>query len=92
MISVDATGRFLARLRKEKLDRNKVFAAMQLASAAWGQPHLHTGRGIRQIGPRIFECRLDRVTRLVFSPQGDALLFDFAGNHDQVKAYLRNRR
>ena len=92
MISVDATGRFRACLRKEGLDRDKVFAAMQLTAAAWGQPHIHSGRSIRQIGQNAYECRLDLETRLVFSPAGDALVFDFAGNHDQVQAYLKNRR
>jgi hypothetical protein len=41
--------------------------------------------------PGIFECRCGRHTRLVFSREGDALIFHFAGNHDQIQFPLRNR-
>jgi len=92
MISLEVTARFRACLRKEHLDRNAVFAAMQLAASAWGQPQLHSGRGIRRLHAEIYECRLDRATRLIFQPAPGALVFDFAGNHDQVRAYLKNLR
>lgn len=32
-----------------QLDREAVFAAMQLTAAAWGQSHLHSERGIRRL-------------------------------------------
>ena len=92
MISFDSSARFRACLRKGRLDRQAVFAAMQLAAAAWGQPHLHSGRGLRRLAAGVYECRLDRDTRLLFFPEMEGLLFDFAGNHDQVQAYLKNRR
>jgi hypothetical protein len=92
MISVEASARFRASLVKANLDRTAVFSAMQLAAAGWGRPHLHGGRGIRRLRGEIFECRLDRANRLIFFPEGDRLVFDFAGNHDQVRAYLKNRR
>lgn len=92
MISVEASGLFISRLRKLALDRAAVFSAMQLCAAAWGQPHLHTGRGIRRLGTGVYECRLDLGTRLVFRPTVGRLLFDYVGNHDQVQAYLKNRR
>ena len=92
MISVEASARLRACLAKANLDRTAVFAAMQLAAAGWGQPHLHSGRGIRRLRGGIFECRLDRANRLIFLVDGDRLLFDFAGNHDQVRGYLKNRR
>lgn len=65
---------------------------MQLAAAAWGQPHLHSGRGIRRLSPGVYECRVGRNTRLVSIPSAKGLLFDFAGNHDEIRAYLKNRR
>jgi hypothetical protein len=92
MISVEASGLFISRLRKLDLDRPSVFAAMQLCAAAWGQPHFHSGRGIRRLGEGVYECRMDLGTRLVFRHTAGRLLFDFAGNHDQVQAYLKNRR
>ena len=92
MISVEATDRFRDRLRKLRLNRDEVFAAMNAAAASWGRPHLHGGTGIRRLQRDVFECRCGRHIRLLFSREGDALLFDFAGNHDEVQAYLRNRR
>lgn len=92
MTSFESSARFRACLNTEKLNRHAVFAAMQLTAAAWGQPHLHSGRGIRRLSAGIYEARVDRTTRLVFPAGRGSLLFDFAGNHDQVQAYLRNRR
>jgi len=91
MISVEATQRFRDCLRKRGLDPEVVFAAMTGAAVAWGRPHLHVGAGIRRLQPGVFECRCGREIRLVFTRAGGALLFDFAGNHDEVQAYLRSR-
>jgi hypothetical protein len=91
MISVEATTRFRERLRTLELNRDEVFALMNAVAASWGRPHLHSGVGIRRLQPGIFECRCGRHTRLVFSREGDALIFHFAGNHDQIQFPLRNR-
>ncbi len=91
MISVEATDRFRDCLRKRELNRDEVFAAMNAAAASWGRPHLHGGVSIRRLQPGVHECRCGKQVRLVFSRVGDALLFDFAGSHDEVQAYLRNR-
>ena len=91
MISVEATDRFRDCLRKRGLDRDEVFAAMNAAAVSWGRPHLHGGASIRRLQPDVFECRCGKQIRLVFLREGDALRFDFAGNHDEVQAYLRNR-
>lgn len=92
MTSFEASGRFRASIKKAGLDRQEVYVAMQLAAAAWGQPHLHSGRGIRRLGPGVYECRIGRDTRLVFLPTEQGLLFDHAGDHDEIRAYLKNRR
>jgi hypothetical protein len=91
MISVEATDRFRARLRKLGLNRDDVLAVMNSAAQSWGRPHLHGGVGIRRLRNGVFECRCGRSVRLLFSYESEALLFDFAGNHDEVQAYLRNR-
>ncbi|MEO5960171.1 MAG: hypothetical protein ABIZ49_06055 [Opitutaceae bacterium] len=92
MISVEATDRFRDRLRKLGLNRDEVLAAMNAAAACWGRPHLHGGIGIRRLRSGLFECRCGRSVRLVFFHESEVLLFDFAGNHDEVQAYLRNLR
>lgn len=57
--------------------------------AGFGQPHLHSGVSIRKLAPDIFECRTDLKTRLVFIAERGVLTFDFAGNHEAVRNYLR---
>jgi mRNA-degrading endonuclease YafQ of YafQ-DinJ toxin-antitoxin module len=69
-----------------------VGASLSTAGAVFGQPHLHAGRGIRSLGRGFYESRVTLDLRLVFSIRGDVLLFDFAGDHDGVRRYLRNRR
>ena len=66
--------------------------AMQATAATFGQPHLHSGRGIQRLRPGLYECRSGLGLRLLFERHGDRLVFTFAGNHDQVQAYLKNRR
>jgi len=53
--------------------------------------HRHAGTGLRVIGD-FMECRDALGMRLLFQRNGDTLEFHFYGSHDQVKAFLRNRR
>ncbi|OQB89902.1 MAG: hypothetical protein BWX86_02343 [Verrucomicrobia bacterium ADurb.Bin122] len=69
----------------------EVFAAMQAALSAYGQPHLHAGLGLRRIPP-FMECRCGLDLRLVFQREADALVFHLCGSHAQVKAFLKNNR
>ena len=69
-----------------------VGAALNTASTTFGHPHLHQGRGIRRLQKGTCEVRTGLSRRLVFVRESEALLFDFAGNHDQVQAYLKHRR
>jgi len=68
-----------------------VWRAMQVADAAYGQPHKHAGIGLRQIGG-FMECRDALDYRLVFQRDSSSLVFHFYGTHDEVRAFLRNRR
>lgn len=88
---VDYLPRFRACANKKRLDWPSVESAMYQIEAVWGQPHLHSGRGIRSFGGGIFEGRLGRDWRLVFRPQGNVLVFLFLGTHSEVQKYLRNR-
>ena len=84
-----ATPRFLASLPAH--GRKEVLAAMRAADAAYGQPHLHAGVGLRSIQPFVeCCCRLD--LRLVFQREGPALVFHLCGTHDEIASFLKNRR
>lgn len=64
---------------------------MKAAALAYGVPHLHDGVGLRRIIP-FMECRCGLDLRLVFQREGDALVFHLCGTHDEVRAFLKNRR
>lgn len=71
--------------------RTEVFAAMQAAATALGQPHLHAGVGLRRI--RAFmECRCGPDLRLIFQRDDDSLVFHLCGTHEEVTALLKNLR
>ena len=81
----------LAQLRQlPKDERRKVGAAVESVRANWGQPHRHTGAGIRRLGADLHECRVGLQTRLLFQNIGSSLYFHFIGNHDEVQKFLRS--
>jgi len=90
---VEALKAFRRQMKKcDAETRLRVFEAMNLAAATFGQPHLHSGRGIRELGKGMYECRAGIALRLLFKREGDALLFEFAGTHDEVREWIKNRR
>ena len=58
---------------------------------AWGDPHLHSGLGIRRLQERMFECRVDLSERLLFLfiAAPPELRFVFLGTHDEVQRMLK---
>ena len=83
-------GRSLRRRTDDEL--KSVASAMQSAAATFGRTHLHTGIDIRRLGRNHFECRVGIDLRLVFRSERDALVFVLAGNHDEVRAFLKNAK
>jgi len=66
-----------------------VLAALAEIPSAFGRPHLHGGRGIRQLRRGVFEARVGLSLRAVFVRLGDTLRVQLIGNHDEVQRYLR---
>jgi hypothetical protein len=64
---------------------------MRAAAESYGHPHLHAGIGLRLIGD-FMECRDALDYRLVFQRDGGSLVFAFYGTHDQIRAFVSNRR
>jgi hypothetical protein len=69
-----------------------VVAALNAMRDGFSQPHVHSGLSIRKLGRNLYECRTGLALRMVFEARKGVLTFDFCGSHDQVQAYLRNRR
>jgi hypothetical protein len=56
---------------------------------SFGQPHVHSGLGIRKLGGKLFECPGNRDLRFIFQDRGSELFVSFLGNHDEIRALLR---
>lgn len=91
MISVELSKRFKKRVR-DAGRQEEVSSALGLLVEGFGKPHVHSGLGIRKLGKDLYECRTGRAWRLVFLAQKGVLMFDFAGDHDEVQNYLRGKR
>lgn len=70
-------------------ERRRIGEAFAAAQASIGQPHLHRGTGLRKLHEDYYEVRIGLVQRLVFENTGVALVFEFLGNHDDVKRFLK---
>jgi mRNA-degrading endonuclease RelE of RelBE toxin-antitoxin system len=65
-----------------------VNAALLRLETAFGRPHEHSGLGLRPFG-RYFEMRIGLGLRVLFlSEKGDIFLC-FVGNHDEVRAFIK---
>lgn len=73
-----------------KSDKADCLDALCGLVAAFGQPHAHQGIGIRKLGGNLFECRAGLARRFVFLNKPEALFVFFIGNHDEVRALLKN--
>ena len=91
MISVELSKRFKKTVREAGRE-TEVSATLKLVREGFGQPHAHTGLAIRKLGKHLYECRTGLAWRLIFAAQKGVLTFDFAGDHDEVQSYLRNKR
>jgi mRNA-degrading endonuclease YafQ of YafQ-DinJ toxin-antitoxin module len=91
MISVELTKRFKKNVRDARREE-EVSTALRLVIAGFGNPHAHTGLAIRKLGKNLYECRTGLDWRLIFTAEKGVLIFVFAGDHDEVQAYLRGTK
>ena len=88
---IETKGRFRRRIRNlPEVQQREVARALDALPTAFGQPHRHTGLGIRRLRRNFFECRAGLAVRLIFEVQPRTLLFHEAGNHDDVQRFLKN--
>ena len=80
----------LRRLRQlPKSERVECLLALCDLIEGYGQPHAHSGVGIRKLGNKLFECRGNRDLRFIFQDLGNELFVSFLGNHDEIETLLR---
>jgi hypothetical protein len=78
-----------------KLSR-ELRASLETVSAEvarhFGEPHRHSGLGLRKLTQDAWECRLDIPWRIVFIQEGDSLRAYDIMDHAEVRAWLKERR
>jgi hypothetical protein len=65
-----------------------VRAAVARLAASFGRPHEHSGLGLRAFG-HYFEFGAGLGLRVLFLAEGSDLFLCFVGNHDQVRAFIK---
>ena len=70
--------------------REKAEATLRAVIESFGQPHRHSGTGLRRLSGEYYECRIDLSLRLVLLHRQDNLLAYDVMTHDEVLAFLRN--
>jgi hypothetical protein len=81
----------LRRLRElPKSERAECLLTLCELAERFGQPHAHSGLGIRKLGNKLFECRTGIVLRFLFQDRPTDLFVSFLGDHDEIKALLRS--
>jgi hypothetical protein len=71
-------------------ERRLCDAALESLPAAFGRPHSHTGLDVRALRRGTYECRASLSVRIGFTRHEDTLLLQIVGNHDAMRAWLRN--
>lgn len=91
-MKVTLTERAQAELRGlEASQRGLVLQALLALPSALGQPHLHSGLGIRKVhASGVWEARVGLGQRIVFLLSPNELVLVTVGNHDHVRRFLRS--
>jgi len=89
--AIDFTSRFVSQARALSADqRSELASILERLPAAFGQPHIHGGLGIRRLRGNYLECRLGRDVRAVFKHDGSILIMVLLGHHDEVRKFIKN--
>jgi mRNA-degrading endonuclease RelE of RelBE toxin-antitoxin system len=70
--------------------RHLIGHAIAEVQRCFGNPHIHSGIGVRKLRPRLYEARTDLGERLLFEDRDDALFFFKRGHHREIQKYLKS--
>jgi hypothetical protein len=73
-------------------ERREIGVAIAATQGAFGSPHTHSGAGVRKLKGRWYEMRIGLARRLIFRECDDCLSFEFMGNHDDVRRFLKSAK
>jgi hypothetical protein len=74
-----------------ELEKEACWLAPGRLCEEFGQPHLHSGLGIRKLRRHYFECRAGLKWRLVFRDDDAGLIVLFLGNHDEIRQFIERQ-
>ena len=87
---VELTPELKAAIRRlPKRQRKQVGEVITAVRDGFGNPHLHSGLGIRRLRDSLFECRVGLKLRLVFDTEPGRLSFSNLGAHDQIRKIIK---
>jgi mRNA-degrading endonuclease RelE of RelBE toxin-antitoxin system len=72
-----------------KLEQSEINAAIARLPEIIGNPHQHSGAGVRRLRPSIFEIRAGLRLRIVFTIRTDNIFLHTVGDHDHVRAWIK---
>ncbi len=88
---IDLHPRLRKRVRKlSAAERGQIAEALRALAEGFGDPHRHSGLGIRRLRRDLFECRAGLILRVVFFAEKGVLTAYDVMTHDQIKAWLRS--
>ena len=73
-------------------DHHKAVEALKKLRTSIEQGKIPQGLGFKKINGDKYEIRIDIRLRIVLKKDGDLLICVLAGNHDEIKQYLKNFR
>ena len=91
MVRLDLNPKLRRRLEKLSVRKlTEVESALEQLRQGFGQPHLHSGLGVRRLRRKLYECRAGLKLRILFWAQpGTVTAFDVM-THDEVRAFLQS--
>ena len=77
---------------RTRSDAEKVGAVLALLELgeAFGNPHIHSGLGIRKLKGNVFECRAGLALRFGFVESENQLVVMILANHDEIRRWVRD--
>lgn len=74
------------------IDKNKIKNALEKFNKFLFSGVLTKGMGLRKLGKNIYEIRVDIRLRVIITIEKDTIYFVLAGNHGDIKEYLKTYR
>ena len=93
MIRIFLGPRFLRSARNLSREAHaKAEAALSAVAEQFGDPHSHSGLGLRKLARGLWECRIDLKLRIVLLQEPDRLRAYDIMDHNELRAWLKARK